>query len=67
MKIITKTSEQAMKEKTAKNEQSLCPECGKRAFGAVVSKMTGIINLKYYKKIKYSCFDCGCQWETEWS
>lgn len=57
---ITKTSKQAQLECT---EDNICPECGKPAIG-IISEELKLFHWR--KKHQYSCFYCGCEWETDW-
>lgn len=66
MKIITQTSKQAQLERNVTNDERTCPECNKLAIGMTVSKTQGIFNSIRLRQTKYSCFSCGCKWETEW-
>lgn len=66
MKIVTKTSKQEQLEKSFKDVERTCPECLKYGIGMTVSKTQGFFNVTRLKQTKYSCFNCGCKWETTW-
>lgn len=65
MKNITKTSKQAQEERAikARNMENRCPECNKSAIGVITHRQTFF---KMEKMNKYTCFDCGCEWNTGW-
>ena len=64
MKKITKTPEQAAAERSIEYSDAKCPYCGLVAiFNLVYTKNDGWFKTK--KVGKYSCVDCGCEWEVE--
>lgn len=65
-KIITKTSTQAQLERKVAKEQATCPSCGRISIGLVAQKTTGFFNTKTQKNYMYSCYWCGCEWQTGW-
>lgn len=66
-KIITKTSKQAQTERRGRNSESECPECARPAIGIVLTESTGFLKVKTKKRKEYSCFECGCEWNTGWT
>ena len=74
MKIITKTSQKAKKEKTMKEmierENCTCPSCGHYDLfnrGVVQTRWikTGLLNGKYKEFELFKCRKCGCEWEIQ--
>lgn len=61
---ITKTSAQARLEKESnKNSDNICPECKFPNLGIVLT----MERFFYFEKMnKYTCFECGCEWNTGW-
>ncbi|MGL5330365.1 MAG: hypothetical protein ACRDD7_13935 [Peptostreptococcaceae bacterium] len=52
--VITKTSEQARKEKDKREKDKICPECGRVTFG--FGTTDGTYNYR-------QCDKCGCEWK----
>lgn len=63
MKYITKTSKQAKKEKENKDIDGICPECSYPNLGIRIVR-EGLF--KSGAMTQYSCFECGCEWNTGW-
>ena len=64
MKKITKSPGQATAERSIEYSDAKCPYCGLVAiFNLVYTKNDGWFKTK--KVVKYSCVDCGCEWEVE--
>lgn len=66
MRNVTKTSTQAQMEKEMnkeKDSENICPECNQPNFGVRVVK-EGFF--KHETTNEYSCFNCGCEWNTGW-
>lgn len=67
MKVITKTSHDAMMERRALNRDSKCPQCGRISrCSTIASKAVGFFNVKTVERKSYTCIRCGCQWNTGW-
>ena len=65
-KRITKTHEQAFREKLKRDEDSICPYCGQQSYtGRTETRDIGFIfpNFIYYDK--YTCTKCGTEWEVD--
>jgi predicted RNA-binding Zn-ribbon protein involved in translation (DUF1610 family) len=65
-KFITKTSAQASLEKKHLKSECSCPECGKNAIGVIATRSKGFFGVNIEKRKEFSCFWCGCQWNTGW-
>lgn len=66
-KFITKTSVQAKQEQQERDKESSCPECGKIAhIGINATRSLGRFGLKTEYRKEYTCFQCGCEWNTGW-
>lgn len=65
-KRITKTHEQAEMERRIANEDSTCPHCGTQSLGVICREDTGgffFSKVRYY--VRYSCIECGTEWEVD--
>lgn len=66
-KFITKTADQATKERRQRVLESTCPECGRGgAVGSISTRNTGFFGLKIERMNRFTCIICGCQWNTGW-
>lgn len=71
-KIITKTAEQYRQEQMKRDQDSICPNCGKRGFGFIEERVPvgGFFSSKYETYILYKCHPgimggCGCEWKVK--
>ena len=73
-KIITKTSEEAKRERTMQEmierENCTCPSCGYYDLfnGGLVRRQwvkTGLLSGRYKEIELFECRKCGCEWEVE--
>lgn len=74
MKIITKTSQEAKKERTIKEmierENCTCPSCGyydlfNRCIVQTQWVKTGLFSGRYKNFKLFKCKKCGCEWTVE--
>ena len=74
MKIITKTSQEAKKERTMREiierENYTCPSCGYYDLfnGGIVQRQwvkSGLFSGRYKEVKLFKCRKCGCEWKVE--
>lgn len=64
--FVTKTREQAAKERETHQNESTCPSCEETShIGTITTKIGGLFS-KTKKMKNYSCIHCGCEWNTGW-